>query len=125
MRARDDLGPQLQVTFTCNACGDSVKKNKVISHYQTQCRNCTVLSCIDCGKDFAGDAYLEHNSCISEAQKYQGHLYREKPGQNKGEVKQQAWLDVVRQAAEAAGPRLKAAMSKARSLTLFWSHSTA
>jgi cell growth-regulating nucleolar protein len=31
-----------------------------------------VLSCIDCGKDFYGDEYKAHDSCISEAEKYQG-----------------------------------------------------
>ena len=62
------------VTFICNACGESVKKNKVQQHYETKCPNCSVLSCIDCGKDFPGDSYAEHTSCISEAQKYQGKL---------------------------------------------------
>lgn len=50
------------VTFTCNACGESVKKAKVQKHYEQQCRNCSVLSCIDCGRDFAGDEYQSHTS---------------------------------------------------------------
>ncbi len=40
------------VFFSCNACGESVKKNQVEKHYTQQCRNCEMLSCIDCGKDF-------------------------------------------------------------------------
>ena len=41
-----------------------------------KCRECWILSCIDCGKQFEGDAYKQHTSCISEAQKYQGHLFK-------------------------------------------------
>ncbi|MBN3286258.1 LYAR protein, partial [Polyodon spathula] len=39
------------VFFTCNACGESLKKNQVEKHLNS-CRNCRCLSCIDCGKDF-------------------------------------------------------------------------
>ena len=63
------------VTFTCDACQDSVKKPKVEQHRQ-RCRNCWYLSCVDCSKTFEGDAYKQHTSCISEAEKYQGHLYQ-------------------------------------------------
>ncbi len=48
------------VVFCCNACGESLKKNKVQQHYEQKCRNCTVLSCMDCGKDFHGDDYAMH-----------------------------------------------------------------
>ena len=84
------------VFFTCNACGQTVKKSKVEKHYQTECRDCAVLSCLDCGKDFHGDDYALHTSCISEAEKYQGKLYKDSNrGQPpKGEKKQQAWLEV-------------------------------
>ena len=84
------------VFFTCNACGASLKKNQVEKHYQNECRNCEVLSCMDCGQDFYGDAYAGHTKCISEAEKYQGALYKEsgKNGQGKGERKQQEWLEV-------------------------------
>ena len=84
------------VSFTCNVCGQTVKKSKVEKHYQTECRDCTVLSCLDCGKDFYGDDYASHTSCISEAEKYQGKLYKDSNrGQPpKGEKKQQAWLEV-------------------------------
>lgn len=82
------------VSFICNACGQTVRKNQVEKHYQTQCSSCCVLSCIDCGKDFAGNEYTSHNSCISEAEKYQGHLYKAKEKGNKGEAKQKEWLKV-------------------------------
>ena len=86
------------VSFICDACGNTVKKNQVEKHYQTACRNCSVLSCIDCGVDFPGDAYISHTSCISEAEKYQGHLYQPKDKENKGEAKQKQWIQVLRKA---------------------------
>ena len=81
------------VFFTCNACGTSLKKNQVEKHYQHVCSNCEVLSCIDCGLEFYGDAYASHTKCISEAEKYQGSLYKE-CGAGKGERKQQEWVEV-------------------------------
>ena len=61
-------------------------------HYQNECRRCEVLSCMDCGQDFYGNDYANHTKCISEAQKYQGIMYKETG--NKGDKKQQEWLDV-------------------------------
>lgn len=83
------------VSFICNACGQTVRKNQVEKHYQTVCRQCNVLSCIDCGKDFHGDEYAGHTSCISEAEKYQGKLFQPKEKANKGEQKQQEWIKVT------------------------------
>ena len=40
------------VFFSCDACGESMKKNRVEWHYTVKCKNCSVLSCLDCGKDF-------------------------------------------------------------------------
>lgn len=90
------------VSFVCDACGQTVKKQKVEKHYQSECRNCSVLSCIDCGKDFPGDSYASHTSCISEAEKYQGKLYKAKDKLNKGERKQQEWLEVCMLVLQAA-----------------------
>lgn len=84
------------VFFSCNACGESLKKASVEKHYLTNCRACEVLSCLDCGKDFYGDAYRDHNSCISEDQKYGGKNY--KPVVQKGQVKQTGWIETVREA---------------------------
>lgn len=80
------------VFFTCNACGESVKKMQVEKHVAV-CRNCECLSCIDCGKDFWGDDYKNHVKCISEDQKYGGKGYEGKA--HKGDVKQQAWIQKV------------------------------
>jgi len=83
------------VSFICDACGNTVKKTQVEKHYTTVCRNCSVLSCLDCGVDFPGDAYLTHTSCVTEAEKYQGNLYQARDKENKGETKQKEWLKSV------------------------------
>lgn len=49
------------VFFTCNACGESVKKIQVEKHVAL-CRNCECLSCIDCGQDFW---WVPEGSCSS------------------------------------------------------------
>ena len=78
------------VVFICEACNETLKRNKVASHW---CRNFWYLSCMDCNKRFEGDEYLSHTTCVSEAERYQGALYVHKD--NKGEVKQQAWMSSV------------------------------
>ncbi|XP_074642736.1 cell growth-regulating nucleolar protein-like [Tubulanus polymorphus] len=83
------------VFFNCNACGESMKKNQVDNHCR-KCRNCQVVSCVDCGKEFWGNDYNEHVKCISEQEKYSGKNY--KPTVNKGEVKQSAWIDQCQRA---------------------------
>uniref|UniRef100_A0A8C6FQL8 Cell growth-regulating nucleolar protein n=1 Tax=Moschus moschiferus TaxID=68415 RepID=A0A8C6FQL8_MOSMO len=80
------------VFFTCNACGESVKKVQVEKHVAL-CRNCECLSCIDCGRDFWGDDYKDHVKGISEDQKYGGKGYEGKT--HKGDVKQQAWIQKI------------------------------
>jgi len=47
---------------------------------------------MDCGQDFYGDEYSNHTKCISEAEKYQGAMF--KGSGNKGDKKQQEWLEV-------------------------------
>ncbi|NXW16645.1 LYAR protein, partial [Circaetus pectoralis] len=80
------------VVFTCNACGESVKKAQVEKHVNI-CRNCQCLSCMDCGKDFWGDDYKEHMKCVSEDQKYGGKDFEAKT--NKGDAKQQEWIQKI------------------------------
>lgn len=101
------------VSFICDACGNTVKKNQVEKHYQTQCRNCSVLSCIDCGVDFPGDSYSAHTSCITEAEKYQGHLYQPKNKENKGEAKQKEWVKQIQNVGgHVKDPRIKSLLSR-------------
>ena len=87
------------VFFICDACGETLKKNKVDQH-SWSCKGCWVLACMDCGKRFEGEAYKEHVSCMSEAEKYEGKLYQHK--ENKGEAKQRSWTEVVQQRLDAA-----------------------
>merc|ERR1711976_448980 len=79
------------VTFTCGNCGESLKKSKVEQHYY-RCRM-DYVTCIDCNKDFYGDDYKNHNSCVSEAQRYGGANFQAKA--NKGEVKQNSWIESI------------------------------
>ncbi|CZT18024.1 uncharacterized protein RCC_03862 [Ramularia collo-cygni] len=71
------------VSFSCEACGDVLTKKKLDPH-RNQCYGAT-YTCLDCMVHFYGTDYRSHTSCISEAQKYQGHLYKEKSakGNNK------------------------------------------
>ncbi|XP_056094794.1 cell growth-regulating nucleolar protein isoform X2 [Rhinichthys klamathensis goyatoka] len=94
------------VFFTCDACGESLKKAQVEKHL-LKCRGCRVLSCIDCGNDFRGDDYKNHNKCISEDQKYGGKDFQAKA--NKGDVKQQQWIQRIQEASDRPGvqPRLQ------------------
>ncbi|XP_008407746.1 cell growth-regulating nucleolar protein [Poecilia reticulata] len=92
------------VFFTCNACGESLKKAQVDKHVM-KCRGCQVLSCIDCGKDFWGEDYQNHTKCISEDQKYGGKGYEVKA--NKGDVKQQQWLQRIGEAMNKPGVSAK------------------
>ncbi|ETE59551.1 Cell growth-regulating nucleolar protein, partial [Ophiophagus hannah] len=80
------------VFFTCNACGEALKKGQVEKHVHV-CRNCQCLSCMDCGKDFWDDDYKYHVKCLSEDQKYGGKNYEAKV--LKGDVKQQEWIQKI------------------------------
>ncbi|XP_043978737.1 cell growth-regulating nucleolar protein [Gambusia affinis] len=92
------------VFFTCNGCGESLKKAQVDKHVM-KCRGCQVLSCIDCGKDFRGEDYKNHTKCISEDQKYGGKGYEAKA--NKGDVKQKQWLQRISEAMNKPGVSAK------------------
>lgn len=50
---------------------------------------------MDCQKDFKGQEYDGHTKCISEAEKYSDKNYVPKPSQNKGQRKQEAWIDII------------------------------
>ncbi|XP_075714194.1 cell growth-regulating nucleolar protein [Rhinoderma darwinii] len=82
------------VFFTCDACGESLKKGQVEKHLVI-CRNCQCLSCIDCGKDFWGGDYKNHLKCITEDEKYGGKAFEAKA--NKGEAKQQQWIERIQE----------------------------
>ncbi|CAD6447837.1 25036ea9-9d3f-4291-8344-bc571b731511 [Sclerotinia trifoliorum] len=67
------------VSFSCENCGDVLTKKKLDPH-RNQCRGAS-YTCLDCMVHFQGLEYRAHTSCMSEAQKYQGALYR---GEGKG-----------------------------------------
>ncbi|KAL0939127.1 LYAR-type C2HC zinc finger [Colletotrichum truncatum] len=69
------------VSFSCESCGDVLTKKKLDPH-RNRCRGAT-YTCIDCMVYFPGTEYRSHTSCMSEAQKYQGALYKEKNNNNK------------------------------------------
>ncbi|EKG14602.1 Zinc finger C2H2 LYAR-type protein [Macrophomina phaseolina MS6] len=77
------------VSFSCEGCGDVLTKKKLDPH-RNQCWGAS-FTCIDCMTHFQGTSYRAHTSCISEAQKYQGKLYKEKKpkGQQQGNQSQQ------------------------------------
>uniref|UniRef100_A0A1E1WN33 Uncharacterized protein n=1 Tax=Pectinophora gossypiella TaxID=13191 RepID=A0A1E1WN33_PECGO len=82
------------VVFTCGHCGESVQKPKVEKHYLTKCRNRNPnLSCMDCFKDFLGNAYESHTKCITEEERYSGKGFMAK--EKKGERKQNTWVEMV------------------------------
>lgn len=102
------------VTFTCSNCGDSIRKNAVEKH-SFRCRF-TVITCIDCFQEFrygvntcyrfmsitssssfrpiSRSSYVSHTQCLTEDQRYQGKLYTGKSDENKGQRKQDNWLQV-------------------------------
>lgn len=85
------------VVFACNHCGESCKKQAVEKHYAFKCRGAPIfVSCMDCQKDFRGQEFDAHIKCVTELEKYSGKDYVAKANQNKGEKKQQAWMDKVR-----------------------------
>ncbi|XP_054740342.1 cell growth-regulating nucleolar protein [Anastrepha obliqua] len=85
------------VFFTCNHCGESVKKPAVEKHYNTKCRGAPKnVSCMDCLKDFHAEEYVAHTKCITEAQKYSGKDYVQKEPRNSGAKKQESWMDIIR-----------------------------
>jgi cell growth-regulating nucleolar protein len=65
------------VFFVCEGCNESLKKNQVDKH-ASRCRSCQAVTCVDCQVTFWGNDYAVHTSCVSEAEKYEGGLYKAK-----------------------------------------------
>ena len=87
------------VFFICAVCNECLKKHKVETHSYS-CRNAWYYNCMDCSKRFDAETYKQHTSCITESQKYEGKYYVAK--ENKGDVKQQAWLEGVQSRLDAS-----------------------
>ncbi|KAF1836589.1 hypothetical protein BDW02DRAFT_218886 [Decorospora gaudefroyi] len=73
------------VSFSCEGCGDVLTKKKLDGH-RNQCYAAS-FTCLDCMVHFPGTSYKAHTACITEDQKYQGKLYKEK--KPKGQQQQQ------------------------------------
>eukprot|EP01040_Poterioochromonas_malhamensis_P001248 gene1248-1323_t len=65
------------VFFVCEGCNETLKKNQVDKHAYS-CRSCHAVTCVDCSVTFYGNDYAAHITCISEAEKYEGSLYKPK-----------------------------------------------
>ncbi|WWC90024.1 uncharacterized protein L201_004954 [Kwoniella dendrophila CBS 6074] len=62
------------VSFQCDGCADTVKKPKLDQH-RNRCH--APFTCLDCSTTFRNPGeYKSHTSCVSEAEKYQGALYK-------------------------------------------------
>ncbi|KAH8044072.1 hypothetical protein JL721_12970 [Aureococcus anophagefferens] len=77
------------VFFVCEDCNETLKRLKVAAHL-CKC-SCNAITCVDCNKSFYDDSYLQHSTCMSEAERYEGHLYQAP----KKRSAQDAWSDVV------------------------------
>ena len=95
------------VYFVCMACQETLKRSAVDKHC-LKCRDCWDLCCVDCNKIFSGEAFRAHVTCISEAERYQGALYRPKGGKNKLSPQEQ-WMACVARVAAAPPADLSAA----------------
>ncbi|KAJ3030027.1 UNVERIFIED_CONTAM: hypothetical protein HDU68_010376 [Siphonaria sp. JEL0065] len=62
------------VSFVCEACQETLKKQKLDQHKQ-RCHYAQ-FTCVDCSVTFQGNDYKAHTSCISEAEKYQKSVYK-------------------------------------------------
>ena len=106
------------VFFTCNKCGDSLKKKDVEKHTNfSRCNGPPFLTCVDCLKDFRED-YAKHIVCVSENDRYSSSGL--KGIEKKPKSKQQIWVetvqDCVSRAIDGGEPNLTPSI---RSLMLF------
>ncbi|XP_028151051.2 cell growth-regulating nucleolar protein [Diabrotica virgifera virgifera] len=83
------------VVFTCNSCGESLRKPAVEKHYNF-CRSAKNLTCVDCFKDFRGEEYVTHTKCITEEERYAKKGSMPNGIVKKGEVKQESWVEMIK-----------------------------
>lgn len=75
------------VSFSCEACNDTVIKKKLEQHRQ-RCPG-AYFTCIDCSTTFNGTDYRQHTSCISEAEKYEKGMYKGKKTKKEQDLRKQ------------------------------------
>jgi len=81
------------VVFSCDACGESLRKKDVQKHYQFSCRRCESLTCVDCRKQFWGDEFVAHTQCITDEDFKYGLVGEHKC--DKGQKKQDLWISNI------------------------------
>uniref|UniRef100_A0A7S1ZTJ5 Zinc finger C2H2 LYAR-type domain-containing protein n=1 Tax=Ditylum brightwellii TaxID=49249 RepID=A0A7S1ZTJ5_9STRA len=110
------------VFFSCDGCGEMLKKNQVDNHVYKCPQGCYAVSCVDCSVSFPGDDYRKHTSCISEAERYEKTIYRgprkndPNAAKNKKLSPQEAWVALIADSAAAAPQSLKGYMDQIASL---------
>jgi cell growth-regulating nucleolar protein len=82
------------VFFVCNKCQETLKLKAIDIHH---CNS--TFCCVDCSKDFTYDAVRSHNSCVSEAEKYEKGLYK---GKKIKVDPQEVWTQQINRVAETA-----------------------
>jgi len=88
-----------------------LKKNQVDGH-ANRCRRCDSVSCVDCGVSFFGDDYRKHTSCMTEAERYEGKLFKASKKRNP----QEEWMDIVTVCVSTAPDSLKSYLRTMSSL---------
>ena len=84
------------VTFVCQLCSATLKKNQVNRHCETVCPDAWTFVCIDCGKDFHGYEFDKHTQCVTEAEKYR---VKKKPAKWRG------WKNTIKRLLKQAGKK--------------------
>ena len=82
-------------------CIQTVKKNQVDKHAQ-RCRSCQAVTCVDCSVTFYGNDYVQHVTCVSEAEKYEKSLYKPKAGKVNPQDAWNALIETATSNAESA-----------------------
>lgn len=78
------------VVFVCSQCNATLKKSHVRNHLLSS-RRCSLVSCVDCHKDFDKFSVESHCSCISEKEKYDKANYL-KSSKSNNNSKQAEWV---------------------------------
>ncbi|CAH8593296.1 unnamed protein product [Heterobilharzia americana] len=78
------------VVFVCTQCNATLKKSNARLHLQSS-RPCSVVSCVDCHKDFDKSSVDSHCVCISEKEKYDKARFMESSKNDKSH-KQAEWI---------------------------------
>ncbi|OAF71349.1 hypothetical protein A3Q56_00902 [Intoshia linei] len=88
------------VVFSCENCGDSLRKKMVRNHIEYNCKS--MVTCMDCQKTFSLDTFDSHRMCVSEKNKYGPNFDVNQIDHSKGDKKQADWTNMVHEACNVA-----------------------